>query len=171
MSRSALELRPWWVIGLAYIVAPVVALTALWLFVAMSAVLSPPAEDFDASSAMELWALLLVMGGGVCLAVEAVVITPILVGFSRFRWRWLNGWSALAIGFSLGALPLLVAGLWPPDPSRRYVVSGEMIVPSTERTWADLSGVLGGAAMMGGVGLVAAAIFCLMAVRRTPASQ
>ena len=30
MSRSALELRRWWVIGLAYIVAPVVALTAIF---------------------------------------------------------------------------------------------------------------------------------------------
>lgn len=171
MGKNALELRPWWVIGLAYVVAPVVALTALWLVIVMPAVLSPSAEDFDASSAMGLWVELLVRGGGVCLAVEAVIITPILIGFRRYRWRWLNSWSALAVGFALGALPFLVAGLWPPDPSRRYVVNGETIIPSTQRTWADLSAVLGAAAMMGALGLIAAATFCLIAVRRTRASD
>jgi hypothetical protein len=40
----------------------------------------------------------------VCLAIELLVVTPLLVGFARYRWRWLNGWTGAALGFSAGAL-------------------------------------------------------------------
>jgi len=47
---------------------------------------------------------MIVLGGAACLAVELVVVTPLLLGYRRYRWKWLNGWSAVAIAITLGAL-------------------------------------------------------------------
>jgi predicted lysophospholipase L1 biosynthesis ABC-type transport system permease subunit len=80
--------------------------------------------------------------------VEAVVIVPILLGFQRYRWGWLNGWTAAAIGAAIGAIFWTVALiLTTPAPPMKLLT--EAFDPAM-------------------VGLIAAVVFRLIAVRRTP---
>jgi hypothetical protein len=42
-------------------------------------------------------------GGFLSLVAELLLVTPFLVLFHRFQWRWLNRWSGTIIGFFIGA--------------------------------------------------------------------
>jgi len=54
--------------------------------------------------------VLLVFGGMLCLAVEFLFLTPLLLAFRRFRWSRLDGWTGAAIGFLFGFLAGLGQG-------------------------------------------------------------
>jgi hypothetical protein len=169
MSESTFELRSWWAVSLGYFVAPIVALTALWLYLFAPSILSPALGGFKAAEALTAWGLIALFGGWVCLTIEVVIVTPILLGFNRYRWRWLNGWSAAAIGFALGALPWLVLSAWPPpEAGQSYIVGRVPLVLDGERTLAGWVQIFRDAAMMGVVGLIAAVTFRVIAVRRSP---
>ena len=142
MTTSRLELRSIPMIGLAFVVGPVVGLSYLWVV----QIVLPGSAAADSSRALAAWILYIAMGGALCLVVEAVIVTPILLGFHRYRWGWLNGWTAAAIGFALGFAVWLVALAASHQP---------------DSIWD-------GAFEAGVVGLIAAIVFRLIAVRRSP---
>ncbi len=144
MTTSRLELRSIPMIGLGFVIGPVVGLTCFW---AIEVVL-PGVAVADPTRALAYWIAYVGLGGATCLAVETVVIVPILIGFQRYRWSWLNGWTAAAIGCAVGAIFWTVALiLTTPAPPMRLLT--EAFDP-------------------GMVGLIAAIIFRLIAVRRAP---
>jgi hypothetical protein len=145
MTKSRLELRSVPMIGLAFVVGPVIALTCFW---AIEVVL-PGVAVADPSRALAYWIAYVGLGGPICLAVEAVVIVPILLGFQRYRWAWLNGWTAAAIGCAVGAIFWTVA-LILSTPAGPMKLLTEAVDP-------------------GMVGLVAAIVFRLIAVCRSSA--
>jgi len=141
---SALELRSKRLIALAYVVGPAAGLTA-WCgsryFFASSY-----RADYFRPGAEGLWIVTVLVGTAICLVVELLIVTPLLIAFNRYRWSWLNGRSAAVVGFLLGAL---VGGL---NSTWSY-------------GWAHL---LGEAATGGMVGAIAAIIFRIVAVGTAP---
>jgi hypothetical protein len=144
MTRSRLELRSIPMIALGFVVGPVVGLTCFWAI----EVVAPGVVLSDPSRALAYWIAYVGLGGAICLAVEAVVIVPILLGFQRYRWGWLNGWTAAAIGAAVGAIFWTVA-LILTTPAGPTKLLSEACDPAM-------------------VGLVAAIVFRLIAVRRSP---
>jgi hypothetical protein len=145
MTQSRLELRSIPVIALAFVSGPVVGLSYLWVV----QVVLPGSAAADPSRALAAWIAYIGVGGALCLVIEAVVITPILLGFQRYRWGWLNGWTAAAIGFAVGAIFWTLA-LVLTTPAGPMKLLTEAFNP-------------------GMVGLIAAIVFRLIAVRRSPA--
>jgi hypothetical protein len=144
MTKSRLELRSIPMIGLGFVIGPMVGLTCFWAL----EVVVPGVVLSDPSRALAYWIAYVGLGGAVCLAVEAVVIVPILLGFQRYRWGWLNGWTAAVIGAAVGAIFWTVAlVLTTPAPPMKLL---------TEATDPGM------------VGLIAAVVFRLIAVRRAP---
>jgi hypothetical protein len=146
--KSQFELRSISMIVLALLLGPITGLTYLWVV----QVVLPGSAAADPSRAIAAWLLYVVLGGAMCLAVEAIVVAPILLGFQRYRWRWLNGATGAALGFGLGFAFWFVAS----------VVSGQ-----DDGGWARL-----GAESInpGLVGLIAAVVFRLIGVRGAPKS-
>jgi hypothetical protein len=189
MSKSELTLRSWPVIALAYVLGPFVGLNALCAATTLPAIYDP---NFSPEGAATGWFLVLFFGGIACLIVELVVVTPLLRGFNRHRWPWLNGWSGAAIGFLLGAVPWLILTAPNPTLSPDQMPGGITVCTKghcTAEGWAQaglgpvshaghvvweidghwtLAGwahVAHEAAMMGVVGLIAAIVFRAIAVR------
>lgn len=146
MTTSRLELRSRSMIGLALLAGPIIGLSYLWLV----QVVLPGSAAANPSRAAAAWLLYVVLGGAMCLVVEAVVIAPILLGFQRYRWAWLNGATGAAIGFCLGFAFWVVAS----------IVSGQDEGGSAKLAAESLN--------PGVVGLIAAIAFRLIAVRRSP---
>jgi len=165
MLKSVLQLRSLPRIVTAYVLGPALGLTAWWV-----AVTSTNLSAFHRPGALmgwfDGWFGILLVGVPICLIVETVIIAPLLLGFVRFRWRWLNGWSGAAIGFLLGAAPWLALEAPYPSPS-----------PNPARAVWDLGGhwtaagwahVALDAALSGMVGLIAASVFRLIAMHTVP---
>ena len=150
-AGNPLRLRRPAEIAWAYVLGTTAGLTALFVLMLLAGVLDP-SHAFARAARMSLaffFIYLLIFGGLVCLAVELVVVTPLLVGFHRYRWRWLNGWTGALIGFTLAFTPaFLLAALAPTRGPR----------PG----WVEL---VAASAAIGVVGLVAAGVFRLLAVR------
>ncbi|HEX3919811.1 MAG TPA: hypothetical protein VHW60_20925 [Caulobacteraceae bacterium] len=163
MLKSQLELRsPPWIV-LAYLVSPFCGLNA-WL--ALGFAFDPPSPG----SIAEGWLIVMVVGGLASLLVEVVVVTPILMGFHAFRWRWLNGWSAAAIGFALAVAAWFACGhLFPPEetdaPPDVWLLTPGLTLPGWMHTAAMQATE---AIWYGVVGLVGATVFRLVAVRPHP---
>jgi hypothetical protein len=150
-DRSPLRLRRPADIAWAYVLGPTAGLTVLWVLLLADSILDP-AHGLAHVARMSLaffFIYLLIIGGLVCLVVELVVVTPLLVGFHRYRWRWLNGWSAALIGFALAFTPALLLVVLAPGHGPR---------PG----WIE---TIIACAAVGVVGLVAAGVFRLLAVR------
>ena len=148
MQRSRLELREDRSIGLAYIIGPAAGLLTLWLWLVAFDFLGP-AFSFGRDLLVLPW--LLTYGGLLCLLAELLIVTPMLIGFRRYRWSWLNGWTACALGFLLGALgPFAILSV--------QISSGNQLHESWNRAF-------GISAACGSVGLVIALTFRLLAVR------
>ena len=161
---ESLELRPPLFVAAGYVLGPIAGLTALWLAWIV------PAESFG----LALIALpgLLVGGGAVCLFLELILVTPLLLGFRRHRWRWLNGWTGAAIGFAVGVLvttaidlvslvPLDGVSLWGSGDAAR--VSNGVGAAAGWRVWRD--GLAPNALLIGMSGGVCALVLRLFAVR------
>lgn len=149
--------------AVTYLLAPLIALTGYWAAVALPHWNNPEA---DRPQLLALWFLISVLGGAVCLIVELVFVPPLLIGFHRFRWRWLNGWTGALIGFGLGALPWLVFGILAVEPGSGRSANGVILVEDGHRTlegWLALAGEAGG---FGLIGVGSALVFRLCAVRR-----
>jgi hypothetical protein len=137
-------------IAWAFVLGPTAGLTVL--FVLMLAVgVADPTNGLARIPRMSLaffYIYLLIFGGLVCLLVELVVVTPLLIGFHRHRWRWLNGWTGAAIGFGLAFLPTLLVVAFAPARGGHTGWIGPIIA----------------SAAVGLVGLTAAGVFRLLAV-------
>jgi hypothetical protein len=171
MSNSRLELRPWPLIILAYFLGPFVGLNALW---ATAIVISAVAEKgFAASGAWRglagSWLGVMFLGGLVCLVVELIVATPILIAFNRYRWSWLNSGSVAAIGFLTGASPVLALGFWVEWDSLKFRQKGQPDHPlwPIAGPWGriDLAPPVLAAIALGAVGLIIAIVFRFVAAR------
>lgn len=145
-----LELRSWRMVALGYAVAPLAGLTSLWAIYMFRWWRDPAATDWSKTYA--LWFLMIIVGGFFCLAVEVVFVTPILLAYRRYKWRWLNTWSASLIGFVLGSGIWLVLGL----------------ADANDFDGLKLIRVLHEAGDMGVVGAVSAVAFRTIAVRTCP---
>lgn len=132
----------------AYIIAPVAGLTALWLCIVVYDLCGP---NFSFGRDLLLLPWMYMMGGFICAIVEIAIVTPLLLGFERHQWKWLNGWSACAIGF------LLSQSVW-------FAIGAAEIlgVNATQTTWTEVTLQ---SAVVGVVGMVAALCFRLIAVR------
>jgi hypothetical protein len=142
-------------IAWAYVLGPTAGLTALFVLMVIAFMVGPtPGLPHVARMSLAFFYIyLLIFGGLVCLVVELLVITPLLIGFHRYRWRWLNGWTGALIGFALAFAPTLFVVALAPSPAGHARPGW----PAT---------VLAGA-VVGVVGLTAAAVFRLLAVRTT----
>jgi hypothetical protein len=159
MSQTRFTLKSWPYIILAYFLGPFAGLNTWWLLrTGHNAFVS----ELDLKNTAMSWNLVIVFGGVICLAVELVIITPLLVGFQRHRWRWLNTWSSAAIGFLLGAVPWtaleIIAG-W--DERMRIGKAGEHTQAAQKAFEQSIIEPL----MFGLIGLIAALVFRLIAVR------
>lgn len=165
MATSKLELKSARAIACAYVVAPLPGLTGIWLFWFVFPLLSEPTNTHSVSQLLGLWIAVLVVGEPACLIAEALFITPILLGFRRHRWTWLNLWSATAIGFLLGFLVWLAFGSLPPTPGSFEISGGVVHIANGIRTNAGWQTVYFGALGAGAVGAVAGVVFRMLAVR------
>lgn len=159
MRKSRLQLRPLPVVVAAYLVAPLVTVSALWLV--WYGPWAPP-TGMGAYG----WAALLYGGVPVCLVAELLFATPLLVGFSRWRWAWLNGWTACALGFLVAFLPIFA--LDTAGPAYGGDVGGAVLAVDGVRTAAGWISVLWSDAPWGLAGLLTALTFRLIAVGTRP---
>jgi hypothetical protein len=148
--------------------APIVGLTAGWLVLAGPSLVTafadllfprsiPPSAAFAHSvGGFIVWLMLfgmLFFGGMIGFFVELVLVTPLLIGYQRHRWAWLNGWSAVGLGSLVGLLSASATlGFAPPGLHGKTAVS-----PYHYNLVVGLSGAAAGA--------VSALILRLMAVR------
>ncbi len=163
--QSRLRLRPGPHIVLALWLGAVAGLTVLWVLMLAYALMDPSRDDADAvlPTFAIFYVFLLVFGSVVGLIVEGIFVAPLLWGFQRYRWPWLNGWTGALIGFALAfalALPFAVLAPGPTDQT----VWGTVTMAAGHRTPAGWRWALIGCAAVGVVGLVAAGVFRLIAV-------
>ena len=114
----------------------------------------------------QAWALLFVGGVPVCLIAELVFATPLLVGFSRRRWWWLNGWTACGMGFLIAFLPVFAFDA--AAPADGDVVNGVVLAAHGVRTAPGWISLLQADAPWGLAGWLTALTFRLIAVRTRP---
>jgi hypothetical protein len=169
MPKSDLELRSFPFVALAYVVAPLIGLSAYWLVWAVPSYIGPPVRVVDALSVLSS---MLIFGGFICLIVELAIITPLLLAFRRYRWRWLNGWSGALIGFVMGfSFSLGTASLPQPPGSFESGQYGVVYVSNGVLTAAGWREAFLSSLWTGGVGLVGAVAFRLIAVRSIDADR
>jgi hypothetical protein len=157
-GQSSLHLRRPADIALAFVLGPTAGLTVLWLLMMAESIVDP-AHGLAHVARLSLaffYIYLLILGGFVCLVVELVVITPLLLGFHRYRWSWLNGWTGASIGFALAFLPTLLL---------------VVLAPTAAAHRAGWLATIVACAAVGVVGLVAAGVFRLLAVRRAESAS
>jgi hypothetical protein len=161
------ELRSTRMIAAAYALAPLAGLTALLLAFALSAP--------DPERTLAEWPMALVVGGAICLIIELVVVTPLLLGYRAHRWRWLNGWTGVALGFVAGvlaseAMAALIfsdVGIYSFGAHNEVLVANGAWTVAGWRAWAG--GLMTFAPQFGLGGAVAALVLRLMIVRAVPA--
>lgn len=144
---KSLELRPLSYIAAGYVFGPIVGLTVLWLLWIASTV-AGRLHPWD--HALMMWLFMIVVGGAICLLVELIAITPLLIGFRSYHWRWVNGWTAVAIGFLAGAV------IGPPPVYWTSTMIGARFFAGAVLVFPLILGMVGG---------VAALVFRLIAVR------
>ena len=146
-----------WIVA-AYVVVPISAAIA-----ALARALA--ASHFQAEL---VWLLVLFCGlsAAAVLAAELVFVTPILVGFSRYRWRWLNGWSGGAVGIMTAMLVtgLLQGGLPTANIHQTTITIAANGALTVQTSWTDFLVSQAEAAILG---LFIALTFRILAVRKT----
>ena len=140
-SKTHFELRSAPMIGLAYIVGPLVGLT----LVESGSVLADPAEGIKNLSGLLFMSYFGI--GIVCITIELLLISPILI-FLQFKYKSYLNWPYLCAG---GFIIWSISGLmWQYNPEFGSILYYTPILSE------------GGA-----FGVIAAAVFYLIAVRTT----
>jgi hypothetical protein len=109
VSETRFELRRLRWIGLAYLIAPVVGILVVSAPLAVQEILARASGRTILSGGL----LFAIFGIPVCAVGELAFATPFIVAFDRYRWRWLNGWTASGIGYLSAALVSLIGELRP----------------------------------------------------------
>lgn len=170
---TRLTLRPWPMIALAYVLAPAAGMIALWLglIVFGFANLGLAPQMKDASAGFSLLFVMMLLLAPVCLALEVVLITPVLVGFRLWRWRWLNGWTAALAGFLVGAIPTWLWEILEHDAADKDLLFGQVLMVAGHRTFLGWLRLGEDCLMMGAVGVAMALTFRFIAVKREAAAS
>lgn len=99
-GRSRLELRGSQAVISAYLIAPVVAISVLLSNEALKGDIDLKLTGADiidgAVGFLTFWCIAVIL--------ELFVVSPLLWGFVRFKWSWLNTWSCALFGFLMGSL-------------------------------------------------------------------
>lgn len=90
----------------AYVVAPLAGMTVLWASITLVDLCRSGFSSIVRDLLILVW--IFPLGTIVCGLAEVVLVTPVLCGFSRYGWKWLNGWTAGLLGFLAGSVPLAI---------------------------------------------------------------
>jgi hypothetical protein len=135
---KTLILRPESVL-LAYVLSPLASLGFIWAGLTIYDLMQP---DYSLLRDVLIFFWLFFVGGFVCVILELLIVTPVLILFERYHWRWLNGWSAAAIGFAVGAifwLFIVFCEVWSGGP-----VLSTLLETTLEASFLGLAGLVGG---------------------------
>ena len=91
----------------AYVLSALAGIATLWLIFAVI-MLGIGASGFIADLAVI--PLFLIFGCLYCMVIDLLVVAPLVAGFRRFGWRWVNSWTVAVIGFLTGTLPIALLG-------------------------------------------------------------
>jgi hypothetical protein len=172
--ESRLRLRSLPFIALGYIAGPIAGLTAFCSLLAVDVLIERPPglSNVHGVGVLGAYVLLLIFGGVPCLLVELVFVTPLLVAFHHYRWAWLNGWALASVGFALGFGAALLTALSGASPTPQYQTDwGLVSVIEGHRTLIGWVLMCASCAVFGIVGMVAAIVFRLIAIRRMPGTE
>jgi hypothetical protein len=90
----------------AYLVAPFAGAVILWSCLTANDLWRYGSSALARDFLFLLW--ILIYGTIACGIAELLFVIPFLFGFHRYRWKWLNGWTAALLGFLVGAsIPFL----------------------------------------------------------------
>ena len=160
MLSSRLQLRSLAMVAFAYVASPLLTLTLGWLALDGLGLLQALAANDGPTTAqaLSLWVTIVLLGTPICVVGELVLVTPLLLAFQKYRWSWLNGWTASLFGFAvctiIGMIWQSIPGnLLPAGPLPRSV-TGFLFVPVA----------------LGLFGAVGALVFRLLAVQRVASS-
>jgi hypothetical protein len=113
-SGETLPLRPFVMVWVAYLLAPAAGTSAVWVLSQVANYLHLPIQlmtDWVPKPGSQLsfldFMFPLAVYTPLGFLVEVVFVTPILLVYRHYRWRWINTWSIAAIGLIVSALATL----------------------------------------------------------------
>lgn len=161
---SKLVIRSRYRVALAYILGPLIGITAIYILTTIPDAYQP---NVNFQAALMAWGLTLLFGGLLCLLVELLVIRPIIDFHQKTGGNWLNGCTGAALGFALGALPWFAFSTWElMSPNYDELAAGALVASHAVTTTQDWVDAATEALEFGSVGVVAAVVFRLVAVRK-----
>ena len=160
-GSSSIELKSNLAIGLAYLIAAIAGACALGAQILIMTSLETPRSSL-LNNPFSIFISAAIFGVILCLCVEVILVTPLIIGFRRFKWGWVNPFTGITIGFLLGAVPAFLVFLIPfegeLDVAMGYFAHG---FP----TWAGWMRAASDGLIFGFVGAVSAAVFWAIAIR------
>jgi len=126
-SDEALPLRPFIMIWVSYLLAPGVGTSVVWTLSLIIFYLHLPFSlmtDWMPKYGNQVSGLDLMIPVAVYsflgFLLEVVFVTPILLAYRHFQWRWINTWSIAAIGVGVSAIATLGVQLGAGPVGRSY---------------------------------------------------
>jgi hypothetical protein len=159
---SPFELRPWPYILGGYLAAPIVGTAVAWLYVVASAALRLSTGVPD-SGLIRIGMDLIGLFFG--FAIELIVVTPLLIGFHRWRWRWLNGWTGAGLGFLTISGPIFAFAVLSGVPQRIAAQHGPHALSNGSQTVIAWISTIIASLALGPVGAASAWVLRLIIVR------
>jgi hypothetical protein len=99
MSKRCLQLRSLPVLAISYVVTPLISLTIASWIVSLEFTLKGQSGHWSG-----LWFGFVLTATPPIFLIELVFLTPMLVAYGRYQWRWANTYVACAAGFGVGML-------------------------------------------------------------------
>jgi hypothetical protein len=160
---NPLTLRPLPVIGLGYFAGALAGGFAGALgLLPMSA---DELESLAASGQNPLWSIVesIIIIGLLCLVMEVIIATPLLVLYRLGRWRYLTRWTAALLGLVIGAAPMILLLSVPLGDGTSEPLGYFSLGHLTAAGWFRL---FKGAAWGGCIGAASAGVLASIAVRK-----
>ena len=168
MPSSKLELRSSRTVAIAYVVAAGVAGLFFGLETLIQTRSDPAAMALNSDYTFEDVLVSAILAAAVCLFIEISVITPLLLGFKKYNWSWLNGFTGSLLGFSLAGGPALLIGLMHNADGTSELIGYYAGGHLTSMGWHH---AISNALWIGPVGMVCAIVFRIVAVRSCSHNQ
>jgi hypothetical protein len=164
-SGQPLILRPLGTITVAYFAAAAVAGCTLGTETATIGALQDWGRPtFSLASDLGGGAATACVGTVLCLIVEALLVTPILLSFHRVRWHWSRRLDSIVVGFALAAVPTLLLFLTPIEDGLSVAMGYNLA--NGQPTLRGALRAAQNAALIGLVGAACASVFQAIAFRR-----